>query len=133
MTKPPALAVIDETLCIGCALCMQACPVDAIVGAVRLMHTVIARDCTGCELCLPPCPVDCISMVETGVHPSRAQRRLAADRTRRRFELRTARSSAARSIGDKRKTVQRAIERARLRLAQHNPVLRLINRRTPPA
>jgi electron transport complex protein RnfB len=60
--KPPAVAVIDEDVCIGCTLCIQACPVDAILGAGKQMHTVIADECTGCELCLPPCPVDCISM-----------------------------------------------------------------------
>jgi electron transport complex protein RnfB len=60
--KPPALAVIDEDTCIGCTLCIQACPVDAILGAGKQMHTVIAAECTGCELCLPPCPVDCIIM-----------------------------------------------------------------------
>jgi len=57
------LAVIDEQACIGCTLCIQACPVDAIVGCAKQMHTVIAAECTGCELCLPPCPVDCIAMV----------------------------------------------------------------------
>jgi len=57
-----AAAVIDESLCIGCMLCRNACPVDAIVGAQQLMHTVIESECTGCELCLAPCPVDCISM-----------------------------------------------------------------------
>ena len=62
--KPPMLAVIDEAVCIGCTLCIQACPVDAILGAPRLMHTVIQSECTGCELCLPPCPVDCIDLVE---------------------------------------------------------------------
>ena len=61
--KPRARAVIDETLCIGCRKCIDACPVDAIVGARKLMHTVIAQECTGCELCLPPCPVGCIAMV----------------------------------------------------------------------
>lgn len=58
----PAVAVIDETLCIGCTHCRSACPVDAIVGAHQLMHTVIEAECTGCELCVAPCPVDCISM-----------------------------------------------------------------------
>jgi H+/Na+-translocating ferredoxin:NAD+ oxidoreductase subunit B len=60
--KPRMLAVIDEILCIGCTLCIQACPVDAIVGAPKQMHTVIAGECTGCELCVPVCPVDCIRM-----------------------------------------------------------------------
>jgi len=63
--SPPAgqaVAVIDESLCIGCMHCRHACPVDAIVGAQHLMHTVIKSECTGCELCLAPCPVDCISM-----------------------------------------------------------------------
>ena len=61
--KPKSVAFIDEQICIGCTLCIQACPVDAIAGAAKQMHTIIASECTGCELCLPPCPVDCISMV----------------------------------------------------------------------
>ncbi len=58
------VAVIDESLCIGCTLCIQACPVDAIAGAAKQMHTVVPQLCTGCDLCVPPCPVDCIAMVE---------------------------------------------------------------------
>ena len=57
-----SIAVIDEDLCIGCTHCRNACPVDAIVGAHQLMHSVIAAECTGCELCIAPCPVDCISL-----------------------------------------------------------------------
>ncbi len=62
VTKPFAIAVIDEAVCIGCTLCIKACPVDAIIGAIKQMHTVISAECTGCELCLAPCPVDCIVM-----------------------------------------------------------------------
>lgn len=68
--KPRARAVIDEALCIGCRKCLDACPVDAILGARKLMHTVIAKECSGCELCLPPCPVNCITMVPVGVAPA---------------------------------------------------------------
>jgi electron transport complex protein RnfB len=65
---------IDETRCIGCTLCIQACPVDAIVGAAKLMHTVIRSECTGCNLCLPPCPVDCIDIVAAETTPPRWHR-----------------------------------------------------------
>ena len=61
-TLDPAIAVIDESLCIGCLHCRNVCPVDAIVGAQHFMHTIIESECTGCELCVTPCPVDCISM-----------------------------------------------------------------------
>ena len=61
--RPFRLAVIDEDQCIGCTKCIQACPVDAILGAAKQMHTVIDQYCTGCELCIPPCPVDCIDML----------------------------------------------------------------------
>ena len=67
--KPPAVAFIDEPRCIGCALCLPACPVDAILGAPKFMHTVIASECTGCELCLPVCPVDCIDMKPLAAQP----------------------------------------------------------------
>ena len=62
VSKPKSVAVIDENWCIGCTLCIQACPVDAILGAAKHMHTIIEKECTGCELCIPPCPVDCIYM-----------------------------------------------------------------------
>ncbi|HTT07324.1 MAG TPA: RnfABCDGE type electron transport complex subunit B [Gammaproteobacteria bacterium] len=64
--SPPRVALIDEATCIGCTLCLDACPVDAIIGAPKLMHTVIAALCTGCGLCLPPCPVDCIQLRTSG-------------------------------------------------------------------
>jgi len=60
--KETQLALIDETLCIGCVKCINACPVDAILGAAKQMHSVIVAECTGCELCVAPCPMDCISM-----------------------------------------------------------------------
>ena len=88
---PPHVAVIDEPRCIGCTKCIQACPVDAIVGASKSMHTVVASWCTGCELCIPPCPVDCIVMRPAEALPppdlSRARHeRLLARRARDRHE-----------------------------------------------
>src|SRR5216110_2257303 len=68
----PTVAVIDEERCIGCTKCLPPCPVDAIVGAPRRMHTVIAELCTGCELCIAPCPVDCIVMVPLLASPAHA-------------------------------------------------------------
>jgi electron transport complex protein RnfB len=82
--RPPQVAVIDEATCIGCTKCIQVCPVDAIVGASKRMHTVIASLCTGCELCLPPCPVDCIALDPVAQLP-------AADLSRSRHERRAAR------------------------------------------
>ena len=85
--RPFRVALIDEEHCIGCTLCIQACPVDAILGANQLMHTVIEDDCTGCELCVAPCPVDCITMVET----DRAWTPQAANNARTRYENRNTR------------------------------------------
>jgi electron transport complex protein RnfB len=85
-----AVARIDEARCIGCTLCIQACPVDAIVGAAKHMHTVIAGLCTGCDLCLPPCPVDCIDMLPLP-EAQAPWTRAMADTARARFEFRNAR------------------------------------------
>ena len=85
--KRASVALIDETRCIGCTRCIDACPVDAIAGAQGFMHTVIAAYCTGCELCLPPCPVDCIDLVSppgawSGADASAAKQRAAARKQR---------------------------------------------------
>ncbi|PHV12178.1 RnfABCDGE type electron transport complex subunit B [Chitinimonas sp. BJB300] len=86
--KPRVLALIDELHCIGCTLCIQACPVDAIVGAVKQMHTVIEAECTGCELCLPACPVDCIDLKPAVVVPTQSvQQQAEASRWRRRHQF----------------------------------------------
>lgn len=84
---PFEVALIDEEHCIGCTLCIQACPVDAIVGANQLMHTVLADACTGCERCVAPCPVDCITMIPA----DRSWERTDADAARARFQQRNQR------------------------------------------
>lgn len=84
---PLALARIDEARCIGCTLCIGACPVDAILGARLRMHAVVAALCSGCELCIAPCPVDCIDMVPAGREWTRAD----AAAARRRHDARSAR------------------------------------------
>ena len=85
--KRASVALIDEARCIGCARCIDACPVDAIVGARGFMHTVVAELCIGCDLCLPPCPVDCIDVVPASApwtaDDARAAKRRAAARKRR--------------------------------------------------
>jgi electron transport complex protein RnfB len=128
-TTVPLVAVIDEAACIGCALCLPACPVDAIVGAPRRMHTVIAAECTGCRLCLPPCPVSCITMIETGETWTHEQRKLRAGQYRQRHAARRARLARERATrqeavpkktaGQKKlEAIERAMQRARQRLQQ---------------
>ncbi|MGL4206346.1 MAG: electron transport complex subunit RsxB [Aeromonadaceae bacterium] len=70
-TEPPIkqVAFIHEDLCIGCTKCIQACPVDAIVGSAKMMHTVLKQECTGCDLCVAPCPTDCIEMIDVPPTP----------------------------------------------------------------
>jgi electron transport complex protein RnfB len=87
---PPQIALIREAECIGCTKCIQACPVDAIVGAAKLMHTVIRDECTGCELCVAPCPVDCIDILPLAAAQAQQQRE-RADQFRRRHEAHLAR------------------------------------------
>jgi electron transport complex protein RnfB len=95
----PAVAWVDEPACIGCARCLDVCPTDAIVGARKHVHTVIAADCPGCELCLPVCPVDCIHMVPAPGLPARplagADIDARAPHFRRLYEARLARLAAA--------------------------------------
>ncbi|MGA8261743.1 MAG: RnfABCDGE type electron transport complex subunit B [Arenicellales bacterium] len=141
--RPRTLARIDEVRCIGCTLCIQACPVDAIVGAAKQMHTVIEAECTGCELCPPSCPVDCIDLLPA---PASAapdgspwsdypldQARRARQRTRAKDE-RLARHERerrldrmhreARSVGRRdriRREIHEAVSRVRARRAQNRP------------
>jgi electron transport complex protein RnfB len=110
-----AVALIDEARCIGCTLCIQACPVDAIVGASKCMHTVIAELCTGCDLCVPPCPVDCIAMLP--LPDARAPWTPAlADAARARFQFRNLRLERDRSEHE-----ERLARKAQDKLAQPMP------------
>ncbi|OIQ99273.1 electron transport complex subunit RsxB [mine drainage metagenome] len=130
--QPRAVALIEENLCIGCTLCIQACPVDAIVGAPKQMHTVVTSLCTGCALCLPPCPVDCIRMVPAGSNAYDAddarerfrQRNLRLERERREKAARLAAKTAAagQAAEDPKKAlIAAAIERARRQKEQVRP------------
>ncbi|HYM46880.1 MAG TPA: RnfABCDGE type electron transport complex subunit B [Burkholderiaceae bacterium] len=121
--RPLMVAVIDESRCIGCTLCIPACPVDAIIGSAKRMHTVIGSHCTGCDLCLPPCPMDCISMVP--VAPARAWSASDGEAARARYHARIERQrplpqpppTHAARVQQKSSVVAAAIERARKRRA----------------
>jgi len=133
--QPLRVAVIDEAHCIGCTLCIQACPVDAIVGANKLMHTVLADRCTGCDLCTAPCPVDCIAMVPAGfdwtvehanaarTHYQMRQRRLSRHRTESPLVARTLSNKAQlttdaqASTQERQRKIDQMLARARARRA----------------
>jgi len=119
---PRALAVIDEAWCIGCTLCIQACPVDCIIGAPRQMHTVIDDQCTGCELCVLACPVDCIAMepVTPGCTGWTAWSPAQADAARARYEFRQERLARERHEHETR-LAERAAVPPRATLTQTTP------------
>lgn len=119
-SKSKLLAIIREDECIGCTKCIQACPVDAILGSAKHMHTVISMECTGCELCIEPCPVDCIDLAEVTVDES--SEKLAADLARERFNAREKRLREERRLAlmnkpqaDKKSFVEQAVLRAKLK------------------
>jgi len=142
--QPRAAAFIQEDLCIGCTLCIQACPVDAIVGAAKQMHTVLLAVCTGCELCVAPCPVDCIDIIalhdlvlrgaealasESTIPVANHaqlwrqrydshQRRMASERDLQRTGKRAKAAVEDHNLARKRAVIQAALERARARRAQ---------------
>ncbi len=125
---PRLTAVIDEASCIGCTLCIAACPVDAIIGAAKRMHTVLPSWCTGCELCVPPCPVDCIAIVPATQPWDAAALAAAATRTeqrisrlvrRERISQRTAHSDVAVTTREQRQGLAAAaLARAQARRAR---------------
>lgn len=90
--KPAQVAVIREHECIGCKKCIHVCPTDAIIGAAKLMHTVVSKDCTGCELCVPACPMDCIDLIQV-IEPLNREKETEAQRWKQLHEERNQRAN----------------------------------------
>jgi electron transport complex protein RnfB len=111
--KREAVALIDESRCIGCALCIDACPVDAIVGAPQLMHTVVEPWCIGCMLCIPPCPVDCIGQVPARGAWTAALKHAAGERGRRRKQR--TRPVPSNPVPDRKRVLAAALQRRKAR------------------
>lgn len=125
----PTVALIDEDVCIGCTKCIQACPVDAIVGAAKRMHTIISAECTGCELCIPPCPVDCIAMVATSTMPlARAEILDRAVVAKRRFDDRSRRLARKGNERNSRREAAQRNDAPRSATISHSAVLEAIAR-----
>jgi electron transport complex protein RnfB len=108
--KRAAVALIDESRCIGCTLCIDACPVDAVIGASQLMHTVVEPWCIGCELCVAPCPIDCIRMVPATGEWNAGLKRAAGERGRARVK-RLRRASAPAGPVDRKAVLAAALAR----------------------
>jgi electron transport complex protein RnfB len=110
--KRPTVAFIDEPRCIGCTRCIDACPVDAIVGAQGLMHTVVESWCIGCDLCVPACPVDCIGIVPARGPWTEAHKRAAGERAKRR-QARVVSERIVPFTGDRKALIASLLERKR--------------------
>ena len=126
-TKAPTRVLIDESICIGCTKCIDACPTDAIIGSGKRMHTVIMDACTGCELCLPPCPIDCIDIIPASPitdaqssdwrvrHEARNQRlnddKIKAAEAEANYQKNVIKGSHEQSVTDRQSVMQEALAR----------------------
>lgn len=106
-------AIIRELECIGCTKCIQACPVDAILGAAKQMHTVISTECTGCELCVSPCPVDCIEMVKSEIEFNQDIANKRMDDRQKRLAKKSIEIAQAKKLSERKAYVEAAIKRVR--------------------
>lgn len=128
--KPVLLAVVRELECIGCTKCIEACPVDAILGSAKQIHTIIASECTGCELCVPPCPVDCIDLIALPEKNETISQQENAKHFRKRFHAKQKRiaqenetkkkAKSQVTLQEKKSYIQEAISRAQAKKTQRS-------------